>query len=156
MITRYSLLRGINTTYPGAEFGVATGRYYVDIPGTLAIGNYDVLANSNDTYYGKEHINWDGNNIIDKEKVISNAVWSQDSISYVVPGTMGYIQNQILAIESLVTLLLKYERNRTRVDKNAFTLTVYDDNGTTPLKVFNLKDFTGASSYTEIAEREPT
>ena len=61
----------------------------------------------------------------------------------------------INTIVGIVNTLLKYEKNRTRVDKNAFTLTVYDDDGVTPLKVFNLKDFTGAASYTEVAERMP-
>lgn len=55
----------------------------------------------------------------------------------------------------LVELLLKYESNRTKVDNIAKTLTVYDNDGTSILKVFNLKDFTGTPSVTTIAERIP-
>ena len=59
------------------------------------------------------------------------------------------------SILSLVETLLKYSKNRTRVDNVAKTLTIYDDDTLTPIKVFNLKDFTGAPSITEIAERMP-
>lgn len=59
------------------------------------------------------------------------------------------------SILSLVEILLKYSKNRTRVDQTAKTLTVYDDDTLTPIKVFNLKDFSGAPSITEVAERMP-
>jgi hypothetical protein len=143
------------TSYPSIEIPVSTGRYYVDLPGSLTPGIYDVLVNFQGDYIGERHVHWDGTNILDENAIVASAVWSDSMMNYVTPGTMGYAQGKISAIESLITTLLKYETNRTRVDKNAFTLTVYDDNGTTPLKVFNLKDFTGASSYTEIAERDP-
>lgn len=71
----------------------------------------------------------------------------------------GYTGTQagalVPAIKGLIQLLVKYESNRTRVDKTAFTLTVYDDDGTTPIEVFDLKNFLGAPSYTEVAERVP-
>ena len=57
--------------------------------------------------------------------------------------------------EKTLNEILKYSANRTKIDKIAKTLTVFDDNGTTPIKVFDLKDFNGVASITEIAERAP-
>ena len=59
-------------------------------------------------------------------------------------------------ILSIVTEIKKYDSNRTKIDKDNFTLTVYDDNGITPLTVYNLKDRNGIASFTEIFERVPT
>ena len=142
-------------SYPSNEFAVSSGRYYVDLPLTLPAGIYEALVNFQGDYIGELHIHWDGTNILDESAVMAGSIWSEPSIAHNTPGSMGYLQNRIIAVESLISLLLKYEKNRTRVDKNAFTLTVYDDDGVTPLKIFDLKDFTGASSYTEVAERSP-
>jgi hypothetical protein len=55
----------------------------------------------------------------------------------------------------LINTLLKYNANRTKVDPNTKTLTVYDNDGVTPLRVFSLRNFAGNSSVEEIAERIP-
>lgn len=59
------------------------------------------------------------------------------------------------AINVLVTLIRKSQTNRTKVDVAAATFTVYDDDGTTPVCVFNLKDETGAANAIRIFERLP-
>jgi len=93
-------------------------------------------------------------------------VWDQDTANHVIADTFGalmqdiYVDTTDLRVDSvtiidLVTLLLKYESNRTKIDKVAKTLTVYDNNGITPIKVFNLKDSTGTPSVTEVTERVP-
>ena len=56
---------------------------------------------------------------------------------------------------TLIQTLLKYSANRTRIDKVNNTLTVYEDNGTTPLKVFELRDSNFSPSVAEVAERYP-
>jgi hypothetical protein len=63
--------------------------------------------------------------------------------------------NSLQSAIDLVNEILKYSSNRTKIDRNAKTLTIYDDNGTTPLRVFDLKDFNGVASISEIAERAP-
>ena len=55
----------------------------------------------------------------------------------------------------LINVLLKYSKNRTKIDETAKTMTVFDDDGTTPIRVFDLKDLTGAPSITKVAERNP-
>jgi hypothetical protein len=54
----------------------------------------------------------------------------------------------VIAVE-----LQKYNRNRWRITGNQFT--VYDNDGVTPLKVFNLRDADGNPTMTEPYERTP-
>lgn len=92
--------------------------------------------------------------------------WGASAVGNNDAGSMGEKMNQISADTqqiridvttaiSLVTVLLKYEKNRTLIDKTLKTLTVFDDDGTTPLKVFDLKDSAGNPSIIEVCERVP-
>ena len=58
-------------------------------------------------------------------------------------------------IKDLINLLLKYETNRTRIDPVNKTLTVYDDDCTTVLRVFQLLDENGNLSTNSVCERRP-
>lgn len=97
---------------------------------------------------------------------IREGVFDAQAADYTAAGTVGLKINEIAAdttqlrldvtdMTTLVELLVKFERNRTRIDKAAKTLTVYDDDKTTPLHVFQLKDGTGALSTDEVCERDP-
>lgn len=97
---------------------------------------------------------------------ISYLTWEESSVFHVAGGTTGFLLNQISADTtqiridttnaiSLLQTLLKYDTNRTKIDKTAKTLTIYDNDNTTPIKVFSLKDSTGTPSITEIVERLP-
>lgn len=101
---------------------------------------------------------------------IASQVWEQTTASHVAAGTFGLLEQQIKAdtaaiaanlyvnagsVLDLVQLLLKYDTNRTKIDPTAMTLTVYEDDCTTPLRVFKLLDTTGAPSITQVAERKP-
>lgn len=101
---------------------------------------------------------------------ISASVWNSVAVNFTTPGTMGLLENQTnantLAIANnlfmgannvldLVQLLVQYETNRTRIDPIARTLTVYENDCVTPLRVFSLLDTTGSPSITEVAERKP-
>ena len=59
------------------------------------------------------------------------------------------------AIVILLDTLLKYSRNRTKIDTANAQLIIYDNDGTTPLTTFNLKDFNGMPSVQEVCERVP-
>lgn len=96
----------------------------------------------------------------------SEDIWNQTASSSTAADTMGLLQNQTAADSaltnitlvtaiSLLELLLKYDRNRTAIDKTLMTLTVYDDDGVTPLTVFNLLDGTGTPSVAEVCIRDP-
>lgn len=104
---------------------------------------------------------------------IADAVWNRMAVNHISTGTFGSYVNMIKAtgdlqlteiysmkakidvIDNLVDTLLKYEANKTKINQTDKTLTVFDDDGITPLKVFDLKNFSGAPSITEIAERDP-
>ncbi len=68
--------------------------------------------------------------------------------------TQSLINSLQTAID-IVNEILKYSANRTKIDKITKTMTIYDDDGITPLRVFDLKDFNAIASITEIAERDP-
>jgi hypothetical protein len=97
----------------------------------------------------------------DRYKVVSISATSEladqvasNVLNSVVQGT-NTVATTLIELLDLGRLLLKYEANRTKLDQVNKTLTVYDDDNITPLKVFALKDFAGLSSLEEIAERMP-
>lgn len=98
---------------------------------------------------------------------IVDGVWDAVATDYTIAGTTGEMLNHIKAdtaaisveligINQLLATLKKYDNNRTKIDSTAKTLTVYDNDGVTPIQVFNLKDSAGHASVTEVAERVPT
>ena len=72
-----------------------------------------------------------------------------------IDSSINLIQIDVTNILNVVDEIRKYDKNRTLIDENNFTLTVFDDDGTTPLKVFDLKDENGVASITKIFERIP-
>lgn len=101
---------------------------------------------------------------------IADAVWDEPRAEHVDPGSTGEALNQIRAdmsdaldklyldadsVLEMVQLLIKMEAGRTRIDPTQNTLTVYDEDCTTPLRVFKLYDSTGAESVTDVCERKP-
>lgn len=91
-------------------------------------------------------------------------IYDEPKLDHLVVGSFGEAFNQdnanitqlvldVADVETLVTLLLKYETNRTRIVGT--TLIIYDDDCTTPLRTFNLKDGTGTPSATDVCERVP-
>ena len=72
--------------------------------------------------------------------------------------TVGTKDNALTALTSIIdvmALLRKYEENRYVIDKINNTLTVYDNDNTTPILQFSLLDSTATPSTTEVAERLP-
>lgn len=59
----------------------------------------------------------------------------------------------ITTIQTIITELRKYSLNRWRIVGNQFI--VYDDNGTTPLRSFNLRDASGNPTMINPMERTP-
>lgn len=76
---------------------------------------------------------------------IANAVWNEVLTTHITANSGG----------DMVTRVFKILKNRTKIDATADTLTVYDDDGTTPLFEFDLKDKLGAPSGEKPFERVP-
>ena len=102
----------------------------------------------------------------DSTEGIADSVWNADASDYSFgsPVTMGGIQNNIEVIRlndlpsiyMLLDLVRKYNTNRTKIDATANTLTVYDDDCTTPLRIFELLDSSSTPSVEEVCERKPS
>lgn len=105
---------------------------FVDGGATLGTDRYQVTAN--ESY----------------QEDISSQVYEEPTISHNTPGSMGEL---FTSISTLVDVLLKYAENRTKIDTVTKTLTVYDDDGITPIRIFQLKDAAGNPSITSIFER---
>lgn len=74
-----------------------------------------------------------------------------DNVQITVDTILVTVQNMSLVIDDLI----KYQRNKTVIDPAAFTLTIYEDDGTTPLTTFDLQDQNGVSSVLSIFKRIP-
>jgi len=97
---------------------------------------------------------------------IEEAIWDVDRTGHLGTNTTGLALSQIkadttqlfldvAAVNTLVSLLLKYDTNRTKIDDTAKTLTVYDNDCTTVLRVFQLLDQYGTPSTDSVCERKP-
>lgn len=140
---------------PLSEIG--DGWYRFDFTAYNYLENYAIVVDGGISVPLGERYVWAANESFQED--IVNTTWNEPISEHLSAGTTGYALNQAqidsASAVSLVETLLKYEKNRTRIDKTAKTLTIYDDDGTTPLKVFDLKDGGGTPSITEVCERVP-
>lgn len=98
---------------------------------------------------------------------IENAVWDATAADHTggSPITMGQLQNDtyisvetvrvtdIPALFTLMNLVRKYNTNRTKIDSVTKTLTIYDDDCVTPIRIFRLLNSGGVPSVDEVCER---
>lgn len=149
------------------------GYYWYDFTTHNAASDYVVLTDAGEEMiafgrFSTAAISPQASAIVDATTIdqIVSGVWDQQATDHTSTGSFGELVNQTKAntegttialssINALLQTLAKYERNRTRIDVGAKTLTVYDDDGVTPIRVFDLKDSSGAASVTEVAERMP-
>jgi len=100
------------------------------------------------------------------EETIINGVWDEQISEHIAAGSTGLTLAQIKSdtttlsldvsdITDLISLLLKFDTNRTKIDDAAKTLTIYDDDCTTVLRVFRLLDQNGTPSTASVCERKP-
>jgi hypothetical protein len=85
---------------------------------------------------------------------ISHQVWEEPQNLHLTgsPETMGSVLSNII---TFTETLLKAQYNRTVLDKAAFTLTIFDNDGVTPIRVFDLRELGVGPSIDEITERLP-
>jgi hypothetical protein len=97
---------------------------------------------------------------------IADSILNAPATNHLVVGSIGEKINythsnteqlalSVLDVQQLIELLMKYETNRTKIDPVNQTLTVYDDDCTTPLRTFKLLDSNGIPSVSEVCERIP-
>jgi len=101
---------------------------------------------------------------------ISDQVWDEPKVDHLNVGSTGEALSQIKSdttaisqnlylgsdsVLGLVELLVKLSAGRTKIDPSTNTLTVYDEDCTTVLRVYKLYDSAGAESVTDVCERKP-
>ena len=104
-------------------------------------GIYNLVNNST----GSPGVNLIQNSNLDNIEIkVDNLQVDMDAITITI-SNMG----------TLVDDLIKYQRNKSIIDPTLFTLTIYDDDGVTPLTVFDLKDSAGVASVLSVFQRIP-
>jgi len=167
LITVWEIQPALDTKIINAQpmLEVGDGIYKYSFAAFDSTKEYVIISDGGNTLppnerYGDNSTNNENNSII------VNNILDEPAISHNISGSVGAFLNEthadaqqirldvILALDLLRTLL-KYQKNRTKLDHIAFTLTVYDDDGITPLKVFDLRDRNGVGSLAEVMERLP-
>lgn len=88
---------------------------------------------------------------------IQTTVTNIDTLVTAIDACVDQIKTVDLpAIFTLLECVRKYDTNRTRIDPVTFTLTIFDDDCVTPLRVFRLFDHNGQPSITNVCERKPS
>ena len=117
-----------------------TGKYYVDF-NFPTVGNFIVNFNSP--------------SIIDSESEHVEVIAStEDTVELIksVVSTLGNIEITIDNIDTCVEFLKKISTNRVLIDESVNELIIFEDDNTTPLLRFPLKDINGNPTSTSIFE----
>lgn len=126
--------------------------------------NYVFTFDGGASLPGNERYKIGGNESYEEE--ITDSVWNEPSLDHQIPGSTGEVMVQTKAdtttilmnqvtITALINTVLKYSRNRTKIDLPAAQMIIYDDDGVTPLTTFNLLDFNGMPNVQEVCEKVP-
>ena len=106
--------------------------------------DYLFLADGGDTLSTTRFV--DSSSEIPDPEDNADGIWRAESTDYGSP---------ISSMAGVLIEILKYDQNRTRIDAIANTLTVFEDDGSTILRVYDLTDRNGVPSIAEIFERVP-
>ena len=148
---------------------VGDGFYKYDFTSYSNTKNYFIISDGGGTLPPGERYQVTSNqeDLSDEEiENLATAIWDESAIEHTNTGTTGEMLNQIHAnsesiktdttsILDMVEIILKHQQNRTLIDKNAKTLTIFDDDGVTPHTVFSLKDEDGYPNIEKVFERQP-
>ena len=144
---------------------VGIGFYRYDFTTFNPTSNYVFVIDGGAGIVGPDRYKFGGNESYVED--IAPAVWDQTLVNHTISGSTGMALNQLqadvaslmiseVALASLLNTLLKYERNRTKIDIPSAQMIIYDDDGVTPLTTFDLRDFNGMPNIQEVCERIPT
>ena len=137
-----------NTTNISTYPSIYTEYLYImtDSLGNTVEGKF-VLGGIMDTIDGK---------VGNVDAKVANVQTTVDNIETNVNTLNTKIDNidlDVSSVLSIVTDIQKYSRNNMKIDVVNKQLIIYDDDGVTPLRVYNIKDRNGLASVDEIFER---
>lgn len=90
------------------------------------------------------------------DEIMSRDIATESNVNdkhALVMAALAALNVDVDGVATSVVEVLKHTKNRWKIAANQ--LTVYDDDGITPLQVYNLKDASGAATMTEPYERDP-
>jgi hypothetical protein len=158
---------GTNTqvVVAGSTVEIGSGWYRYDFSTYSPSKNYVFNFDGGPSISGCDRFKYGGNESYVED--IAPAVWNEQAIEHTIDGTTGMVLNQIKAdttsiiltevqLLTLINTQLKYERNRTKIDVANAQMIIYDDDCTTVLTTFDLRDFNGMPSVESVCERIPT
>lgn len=153
----------------GATVEIGMGFYRYDFATYDPTKNYVFSFDGGASLSGCDRYKYGGNEsyVEDIAPASAAATWEESATNHLNTGTTGLLLTQIkadtasiliseTAMTTLLNTMLKYQRNRTKIDVANAQLIIYDDDCTTPLTTFNLRDFNGMPSVQEVCERIPT
>ena len=161
---------GINThvVTAGSTVEIGMGFYRYDFASYDPTKSYVFAFDGGAALTAFDRYKYGGNEsyVEDIAPIAADAVWNETHNDHLGAGSTGLTLSQIKAdtasilisevtMTALLNTLLKYERNRTKIDVGASQMIIYDDDGVTPLTRFNLRDFNGMPSIQEVCERMP-
>ncbi len=152
----------IITGDPLTEIG--GGLYRYDFLAYDSTQNYVFTVDGGGTLSNFDRYKYGGNDSYAED--ITSTVLDEPTTSHVQSGSVGLaisatqansesIVVSEITITTLLNTLLKYQRNRTKIDTTAKQLIIYDDDATTPILTFNLLDLNGMPSVAEVIDRVP-
>lgn len=158
------IMTEITTSSPSTSDGFYTF-LFTDLIGYDATKKYLIRSDGGPTLPNTDR--YQSASIDPIEETIINGVWDENlAPDHQLAGSAGLTLSQIkadttqlfldvAAVQNIVNLILKYDTNRTKIDDINKTLTVYDDDCSTVLRVFNLLDQNGNPSTDSVCERKP-
>jgi hypothetical protein len=107
-------------------------------------------------YGGNESYAEDITTTVLNEPILNHTVTGSvaDTITRIKADTATLVINDT-TMAALLNTMLKYQRNRTRIDAANAQMIIYDDDCETPLTIFDLRDLRGMPSVQEVCERIP-
>jgi hypothetical protein len=155
----------------GTTVEVGGGFYKYTMPALDPAIDYVIVADAGSTFPNTERYFY--GEIESLNSLAADTIWNFPASGSFDAGSFGDLLNSIQTvvntIEStvntlsttsavslnLLNILLKYQQNRAKVDPNTKTLTLYDNDGTTPLKVFKLYNNNSVLDINTVFERVP-
>lgn len=136
--------------YDFATYSPASN-YVFTIDGGMTLGDCDRYK-----YGGNESYVEDITTSVLDEPILNHTTTGSvaDTITKIKADTATLMINDT-TMAALLNTMLKYQRNRTRIDAANAQMIIYDDDCETPLTIFDLRDLRGMPSVQEVCERIP-
>jgi len=127
---------------------------------------YAFRVDGGSTQINEERYQVGGLSVGDNADALVDLIYDEPSIDHIISGSFGELANQLSAsvntllmdvrdVQTLLELSIKYTANKTKINHTDKTMIIFDSDGVTPLRTFQLLDKDGNPSITDMCERVP-